>query len=365
MMWVLTAVDRREVIRRARYLRIKAPLRQAMIYSNVGYTVAGEAMARAAHTSFESLLRDLVIRPLGLTSTTWMYEQAARMSNVASPHATLDGRQQPIRRETQRDATAPAGAVQSTARDLARWMRFHLNGGVLDGVRYVSDSALRETHVVQVPIVTTAAMRAARSVQDSAGVGYGMGWQVMDYRGHPMIWHTGNGDGQIAYVALLPRDRLGVVVMVNTWSAPFVHGALVSRILDAYLGYEPRDWVGEARERAKRAEAVQDSAYREEDARRKKAPPPLPLASYAGRYEESLFGPVIVRAERTGLTLQMGRGQIADLESRGENEFVLRWRDPLYRENFGAPVYFKGSGRSIDTLDATINRDAFTATRKR
>jgi len=33
---------------------------------------------------------------------------------------------------------------------------------------------------------------------------------------------------------------------VNTWSAPFVHGALVMRILDTYLGYEPRDWVGEA-----------------------------------------------------------------------------------------------------------------------
>ena len=153
--------------------------------------------------------------------------------------------------------------------------------------------------------------------------------------------------------------------MVNTWSAPFVHGALVSRILDAYLGYEPRDWVGKrASVRSEpRPSGTPRTARR--SARRKKAPPPLPLASYAGRYEESLFGPVIVRAERTGLTLQMGRGQIADLESRGENGFVLRWRDPLYRENFGAPVYFKGSGRSIDTLDTTINRDALTATRKR
>ena len=46
-----------------------------------------------------------------------------------------------------------------------------------------------------------------------------MGWQVMDYRGHAMLWHTGSGNGQLAFMALLPKERLGVVVLVNTWAA--------------------------------------------------------------------------------------------------------------------------------------------------
>ena len=282
MMWVLTAVDRAEVLRRIRYFPIAAPLRQRMLYSNVGYTVAGEAAAAAAGLPFEALLRDLLIKPLRLTSTTWTYEQAARMPNVASSHATIAGRQQPIRRETQRQPIAAAAAVQSTVADLTRWMRLHLNNGVLEGRRFVSESAMREMHSIQIPIATTPAMRAARLVEDSV-VGYGMGWQVMDYRGHALLWHTGNGDGQIAFMALLPRDRLGVVVLVNTWSAPFVHAALVNRILDTYLGYPPRDWAGEALARVPAMVAAQDSSARVMEAMKSAAPPLFPLEQYAGK----------------------------------------------------------------------------------
>lgn len=359
MMWALTAVDRAEVLRRVRYLAVAAPFRDRMVYSNVGYTVAGEAAAAAAGTSFENLLRDVVVKPLGLARTTWTYAQAADMSNVASSHATIGRRQQPIRRETQRQPIAGAAAVQSSVRDLTRWMRLHLNNGVLDGIRFVSDSAMLEMHTIQARIPTTPAMRAARQVEDSV-VGYGMGLQAMNYRGHPMLWHTGNGDGQIAFMALLPRDRLGVVVLVNTWSAPMVHMALINRIFDSYLGYPPRDWAGEALARVPAMVRAQDSATRVMEAMRSTAPPPLPLGAYAGRYDNPLFGPLFVRLERPGLTLQMGEGQTADLEFHGD-AFYLRWRDPLFRENFGAHVMFEVAGDSVVSLRTRLNRDEFVA----
>jgi len=364
MMWALTAVDRAEVLRRVRYLSVVAPPRQQMVYSNVGYTVAGEAAAAAAGTTFETLLRDFVIKPLGLTSTTWSYEQAARMPNLAVSHATIAGRQQPIRRETQRGAIPGAGAVQSTASDLSRWMRLHLNNGVLDGTRVVSDSAMREMHTIQVPIATTPAMRAARLVEGSV-VGYGMGWQIMDYRGHPMWWHTGNGDGQIAFMVLLPRDHLGVVVLVNTWSAPSVHAALINRILDTYLGYEPRDWAGEALARVPALVRAQDSAARAMVSMRSTAPPPLPLERYVGRYDQALFGPVFIRMSPAGLTWQMGAGQTADLEYHGDGAFFLRWRDPLYRESFGTHAQFATRGDTVTSVTVRINRDEFTAIKAR
>jgi CubicO group peptidase (beta-lactamase class C family) len=361
MMWVLTAVDRAEVLRRARHLRVAAPLRERMLYSNVGYTIAGEAAAAAARTSFEDLLRDRVIRPLELSSTTWSYEQAATMPNVAAPHATIDGRQQPIRRETQRHAIAAAGSIQSSARDLARWMRFHLGEGILDGTRLVSDSSMQAMHSVQARIPTTAAMRAARLVEDSTRIGYGMGWQIMDYRGHRLHWHTGNGDGQVAYMVLLPRDRLGVAVVVNTWSAPLIHVALVNRILDTYLGYGPRDWTGETLARIPHMVAEGDSAFRAMLRGKRGGSPPRPLAAYTGRYDEPLFGPVIVRAESSGLVLQMGEGQRADLEYHSGERFLTWWRDPLYRENFTTLVEFGASGDSIVSLETRINRDRFHA----
>lgn len=120
----------------------------------------------------------------------------------------------PIARENAgRLATAPAGAVQSSAADLARWLRLHLNRGTLDGRRFVSEEQVREMHEPQVVVPTTPAFRRGRQVRFFAG--YGMGWQVMDHRGNPMLWHSGSGDGQLAYVAILPEKRLGVVVLLN------------------------------------------------------------------------------------------------------------------------------------------------------
>jgi len=362
MMWVLTAVDRAEVLRRIRYVSVRQPPRQWMLYSNIGYTVAGEAAAAAAHTTIDALLRDLVIKPLGLESTTWTYEQAAKMPNVASPHATIQGKQQPIRREVQRQPIEAAAGVQSTANDLTRWLRLHLNSGVLDGKRYVSDSAMRAMHSIQVGIPTTPAMRAARLVQDTV-IGYGMGWQIMDYRGHPFLWHTGNGDGQVAYMALLPRERFGVVVLVNTWSVPLIHGALLNRILDTYLGYEMRDWAGETLARVPADLAARESAMRTMAQMKSDAPPPLPLSKYAGRYDNPLFGPVRVRLEQSRLVLQMGEGEMADLEYHGDEGFWVSWRDPLFRENFGTHVRFAVEGDSVTSLSTRINRDEFTARR--
>jgi len=243
---------------------------------------------------------------------------------------------------------------------LTRWMRLHLNNGVLDGVRYVSDSSMREMHTIQVPIPTTPAMRAARMVQDSV-VGYGLGWQIMDYRGHRLLWHTGNGNGTIAFVSLLPEDRLGVVVVVNTWSAPFVHAALMNRIIDTYLGYPPRDWAAEALARVPGMRAAEDSARKAMAAMEDHRPPPHPLKDYVGEYREPLFGPVFVLLQSGGLVLRMGAGQKADLQPHRGNSFLIKWRDPLYAENFETMLTFHETAGVIASLSTRINRDEFTA----
>ncbi len=359
-MWVPTAVDRAELLRRMRYLRPVAPFRQTMVYSNVGYVVAGEAIAAAARTPLESLFRDLLIKPLGMSSTTWTYEQTTSLPNVAAPHAKIAKKEQVIPRELQRRTIAAAAAVQSSAHDLARWMRLHLNNGVLDGKRFISDSSMREMHRIQARIPTTPAMRAARLVQDTV-IGYGMGWQVMDYRGHRVWWHTGNGNGQISYMALFPDDRLGIVVLVNTWSAPNVHGALVNRIADAYLGFPPRDWVAETLARLPAQDSARDAYNRAMITMRSSATPSLPLDAYAGRYEHPLFGPVWIRRAGSGLTLQMGSGQIADLEYHGADSFFVIWRDPFFRETYPTHVTFTGSADSVVSFTTTMNRDSFTA----
>ena len=180
-----------------------------------------------------------------------------------------------------------------------------------------------------------------------------------------MRWHSGNGNGQIAYMTLLPRDRLGVVVVVNTWSVPLIHAALANRIMDTYLGYPPRDWAGETLARVPAVRAAEDSVARVITAMKTDTPPPLPLRTYAGRYDEPLYGPVLVRSEPGGLTLQLGEGETADLEYHGTAGFYVRWRDPFVRDYWGTHVMFEARGDSVVSLSTRIGRDAFTAQRSR
>ncbi|HKP75139.1 MAG TPA: DUF3471 domain-containing protein [Longimicrobiaceae bacterium] len=227
----------------------------------------------------------------------------------------------------------------------------------------MSPEALWETHFPQTIIPVTAAMKRARLVEGWPG--YAMGWQVMDYRGHPMLWHTGNADGQPAMMAILPQDRIGVVVMVNTWGAGLLHAMLVNRILDEYLGYPPRDWSGEMLPRKAAIRAGYDDAVREMSATRVSGTAPShPLAAYAGVYVDSLYGPQTIALENGRLTLRMGTGQVADLSHWHYDTFLVTFRDPLFREEFASLLTFSsGEAGRVNRLTMQINRDVIRATR--
>jgi hypothetical protein len=154
---------------------------------------------------WEQLVTERLLRPLGMTRTTADFDGAPALGNLAVPHAVIGGVQRAIPRETARASTAPAGAIQASARDLATWMLFQLGDGTFGGKRLISAEAMAEMHAPQIGFPTTPEFRAARRIRYFPA--YGFGWQVFDYRGSPMLWHTGGGDGQAASMTILPEPR--------------------------------------------------------------------------------------------------------------------------------------------------------------
>jgi CubicO group peptidase (beta-lactamase class C family) len=364
MAWQLTGIQRPEMVRRARYMEVEAPFRTRLVYSNVGYAIAGEAIGAAAGMPYEDVIRRRIFAPLGMRSTTIGHAGAARSANRVMPHAMIGGVQLPIPwRDI--DVIAPAGSVNSTAADMAQWLRFQLGDGTFAGRRLVSAEGLWEIHSPQLSIAGSPAFKAARMVE---GIGaYALGWNVMDYRGHPLIWHTGNADGQPAFMAILPRDHLGVVIMMNTWGAGLLHALLMNRVLDEYLGYPPRDWSGAA---LPRKAAIRDGYDYAANVRRLAASrvsgtaPSHPLAAYAGVYVDSLYGPQTVALENGHLTMRMGTDQVADLSHWHYDTFLVTWRDPLFREVFPALLTFAAAADGgVERLTLPINRDVIRSER--
>jgi CubicO group peptidase (beta-lactamase class C family) len=360
----LTNVSRSDIIRRARYLWLERPFRTEEVYSNIGVTIAAEAFSRAAAMSYEDLVRQRLLAPLGMRSTSITTTEFTRTRNRVTPHAQIGGVQRPIR-VSDIDIIAPAGGINSTANDMGTWLRFQMGDGTFNGKRIISAEQMWTMHFPQVvAFPVTQAMKRARQVRFFPG--YALGWNVMDYQGHQMLWHSGNGDGMPSIMEIFPDDHLGIVVMMNTWIAGLLHTRLINKIADVYLNLPARDWSGELLPRkAEIASADAMRIHELSESRGVERPASHELSAYAGAYVDSLYGEQLVRLENGKLTMQMNRGEIADLTHWTYDTFLTVWRDPLYREEFPSLVTFGAdtNGR-ITTLSMQLNRDRINSRRR-
>jgi CubicO group peptidase (beta-lactamase class C family) len=338
----LPSRTRDELIRRMRYHEPEATFRSAYVYSNVMYMVAGEVVRAASGMGWDDFVATRLFAPLGMTRSSTSIAALGPGENAAWPHQEIEGQVVPIPRRDF-DAVGPAASVNSSVRDLARWMRLHLGQpGVLEGRRLLSDSVMREMHRAQVAL-------AGSSYQDHGFRAYGLGWGLASHRGRTIARHTGATDGMNTLLVLMPAEDLGVVVMTNTLS-PLME-AVGNRILDAYLGADGQDWgdrYWNAYRRAfETATARRDSIH---DARIPNTSPALPLDAYTGLYLDSLYADARVAREGDALVLRLWDDpeMVADLEHWHHETFRIAWRNRAMREEWA--WFALGPDGAVDAL---------------
>jgi len=356
-------LTRPQIVALFKRLQTSEPFRARWVYSNIGYALAGEVAAAATGSSWEKLVTSRILEPLGLKRTTASFNALPPGGNVAVGHVVVDGMQRAVPRGSERLSTAAAGAVQSSARDLATWMVFQLGDGTFRGKRVISVDAMAEMHAPQVYVPTKQAFRTSRSLQRSAA--YGFGWQVWDYHGHHLLWHTGNGDGQVASMILLPDANLGIAVVTNTWrTGVLLNLALTNRLVDHYLGRPIKDHVAEFRgswEKSEKDDAAEEAAL--EAGRLKQTSPHLPLSAYAGQYRDQLGLDVIVTLEQDGLKLRYAGGAPASLKHWHGDTFRASWANPFSQGRAVFVAFAVDATGKVNRLSCEILRDPVEATR--
>ncbi len=324
-----------QLLHRLRYLHPSWSLRSHYGYNNLMYGAAGEVIARASGMPWAQMLRTRILQPLGMTCTNTSVTLLPSESNVASPHAIVDGTLRTVP-YTNIDALPAAGAINSCAADMVQWLRFQLDSGrVGNGVgsrTLVSARNFRETHTPQLAIRIDSAYRVLNPATHLRS--YAFGWVVSDYHGQEMLSHAGNLSGMAAMVGLLPAQRLGVVVLSNLEDQA-LRESLMYKAFDLYLGVPPKDWSAETLGEKHRADSVGAAEERARDAKRVRGThPSLPLDGYAGTYADSLYGPARVTMENGHLVFEMAPKQIGDLEHWHFDTFRATWRDHRDGKNF-------------------------------
>lgn len=285
------------------------PLGATMSYCNAGFVLAGRVVEQLTGTTWDAALRDRLIRPLGLSHTVTLPEDAIRF-RAATGHVAVPG--EPSRPAAQWQlprSCGPAGLISSTARDVLAFARLHLSGGrTADGTQVVSAASV-------------AAMRERRvDAPDphTYGDAWGLGWALCSWGGHRLAGHDGGTVGQAAFVRMLPEHDLAVVLLTNGGHARGLYQDLYREIF--------RDLAGVAMPRP--PEPPADVVA-------------LDVSRYAGSYERA--GIRLEFTERDGrlvLTTTV-TGELAHLlERQPEDTVLIPVRENLFvTRNPGDPTW--------------------------
>jgi CubicO group peptidase (beta-lactamase class C family) len=207
LLWAPGVLSREEVIRAVAFAKPTARLGEKFQYQNVMFSAAGEVVAKAQNSTWEQVITERILKPLGMKATNTSIQEMQKAADYSLGYqyiaATKETRRLPMRNLA---GIAPAGAINSNAREMAQWVRLMLGGGVFEGKRLVSEKSFRELTTKQIKI--------------AGNIDYGLGWGLAEWNGHRVVEHSGGIDGFNSLVALMPDQKLGVVMLTNVSSSP-------------------------------------------------------------------------------------------------------------------------------------------------
>ncbi|MEZ4869518.1 MAG: serine hydrolase [Caldilineaceae bacterium] len=248
----------------------------AWSYSNSGYILLGAIIEQVSGMSYADFIQQRIFTPLGMTHSYYDDPTLVIPGRVAGYTRTSDG----YANAAYMSMTQPyaAGALASSVDDLAKW------DAALYTSKLIKQSTLR---------------RMFKSVVLTNGQtpGYGYGWGVGTYAGHPIQDHNGGINGFYTEVMRLSADKVYIAILSNLENPSVAPDELAFDIATLVIGKPYQD-----------PPAI--------------ALPATTLTSYEGVYLVNGQGGVVIRQEEDHLLWQTG-GPARVLMPLATDEFFI------------------------------------------
>jgi CubicO group peptidase (beta-lactamase class C family) len=233
-------------------------------YNNAGFYLAGHIIQKLTGDSFEKVMTDRIIAPMGLKNTILLADDAINRA-IAAGHIVdrVKGVSLTTARHLPRHAN-PAGGVMQSIGDLLTFAQMHLNLGEVNGTHIISRESAQQMQQPQIEA-------------DTYDRHYGIGWSIFQRPGSTTIGHGGSWGGHRANLILVPKHN-------------FAHACLGNSNMSIYAYQSLEEWVleHELHITKPRRESIDLS--------------PLELDAYTGTYTRHDSRYVVTRTE-TGLRL--------------------------------------------------------------
>ena len=205
-------------------------------YQNVAFSLIGDVVFAATGNFYSDAVQKRLFKPLGMDDASYGLKGIESSPRWAKPHVRGGGRWRALMPKPNFYQLAPAAGVNASISDMAQWV-IAQSGHRPD---VLPANVLAQLHTSQVSTPTELRGSGWRHERlESAGYGYG--WRVMSYAGHPLYFHGGAVQGYRGTMAVLPDRDLGLVILWNSESS--LPSGLMPTILDRALNLPAVAWI--------------------------------------------------------------------------------------------------------------------------
>jgi CubicO group peptidase (beta-lactamase class C family) len=203
-----------DVVRSAYPSPLQFPVGEKWQYCNVCYFAAAEVITRLSGKPWTDFLQERLFQPLGMQAT-----RPTSFSDVV-PHRAggYEWRDGAWHNVDIMLPVSPSGGQLSTVIDLAKW-----------------DAALYTDNPL--PAALKAEMWKPTPLNSGRDYGYGLGWELGNFRGHKYVRHTGSLTGFQGHLVRFVDDKLSIIVFAN--EARSRAAAIANRLAEHYLDLPP------------------------------------------------------------------------------------------------------------------------------
>lgn len=286
-LWSAMDIPSDEILHKMQFVKPSYSLRSGFIYQNIFYLAAGKVIEKISGQKWEDFITENIFKPLGMNRTFPLFK-CIQDSNITKPHFSINDTIKVIEYDNA-DQIAPAGAVHSCVDDISKWLICMIDSSKYEGGRLLKPESWTELFRPQV-IIPASQFYPTMQLLKPNWTTYGLGWFQHDYKGKKINYHTGSLDGETAINAQLPDAKLGIYVFGNLDHSELRH-ALVYKAFDLFALGGNRDWSKEFLALYSGIKEKRNKAEKEFDAMRvANTHPSKPLAEYAGKYTDPLYG---------------------------------------------------------------------------
>ena len=290
--------DKSELIARVEYQEPFSGIREQWYYNNFMYLAQGLITEKLTGKSWEDNIRERFFKPLNMTTSTLSIEELKEHNNISKGYWIEDFETSNVTPYYDIAAMSPAGSINSSAKEMANWLKVWLNEG-----KFNNKQILPAKYVEKAinPLMLVGNGIKDEQFPDQHLNSYGYAWFISSYKGHYRLEHGGNIDGFSANVSFFPTDDIGIVVLVNQ-DGSGLPTLVRNTISDEILGLEKTDWktyYNEIISSLKKQE--EEETQEQEDGIIPNTNPTHSLTEYTGDYTHQGYGTFKIEVKNDSL----------------------------------------------------------------